>query len=80
MDAQEGTSSGVVRNGQINALIHETIGEMESMTSMIWVEIAHVANEYAYVDRTPFHTSALTGSMWMQEMLRGRNEAFQRNF
>ena len=80
MDPQEGCSAGVVCNGQINTWIRETIGEMEMTTSMIWLEIARVANEYAYVDRTPFHTSALTGRLWMQEMLTGREEAFQRNF
>lgn len=76
MDLQEGTSSGVVCNGEINAWIRETIEEIESTTSMISVEIACVANEYAYVDRTLFHTSSLTGRMWMEEMLGGRNEAF----
>ncbi|XP_028120258.1 uncharacterized protein LOC114317700 [Camellia sinensis] len=80
MDPQEGSSAGGVCNGQINTWIRETIGEMEMTTSMIWLEIARVANEYAYVDRTPFHTSALTGRLWMQEMLTGREEAFQRNF
>ncbi|KAI8029140.1 hypothetical protein LOK49_LG01G01072 [Camellia lanceoleosa] len=69
MDPQEGNSASVVRNGQINAWVRETIGEMEMTTSMIWVEVARVANEYAYVDRTPFHTSALTGRLWMEEML-----------
>ncbi|KAI8011421.1 hypothetical protein LOK49_LG06G02885 [Camellia lanceoleosa] len=34
---------------------------MESTTSTIWVEIARIANKYAYIDRTPFYTSALTG-------------------
>ncbi|CAL5413568.1 unnamed protein product [Camellia sinensis] len=80
MDPQEGSSTGVVCNGQINTWIRETIGEMEMTTSMIWLEIARMANEYAYVDRTPFHTSALTGRLWMQEMLTGREEAFWRNF
>ncbi|CAL5347421.1 unnamed protein product [Camellia sinensis] len=80
MDPQEGSSAGVVCNGQINTWIRETIGEMEMTTSMIWLEIARMANEYAYVDRTPFHTSALTGRLWMQEMLTGREEAFRRNF
>ena len=76
MDSQEGTSSGVVRNGQINTWIRETVGEMESTTSMIWVEIASIENEYSYVDRTLFHTSSLTGRLWIEKMIRGRNEAF----
>lgn len=76
MDPQEGSPASVVRNREINAWIRETIGEMETMTSMVWVELARIATKYAYMDRTLFHTSTLTGRLWIDEMLTGREEAF----